>query len=146
MVCGGVPADWRARRVKVCLELVDPLPFLDVESASTQEFLTTELADELAELEVGVLDVAAVRGPNRLITRTIATWAFQAGMQQDDSGNLTVPDGFLYSGIRYLSRMGNHECWAIFQGAQVIEVSRHTISLSDPDLKAASDSFELRIF
>lgn len=141
MVCGGVPADWRARRVKVCLTLEDPLPFLDVEHPATHEYLTTQIASQLAALGVPLLDVAAVRGPDRLVTRTIATWAFRAGLHDDSGGNR-----FHYAGIRYLSRFGPYECWAVFQGTPVRELSRDTISLSDTDLRAAADKFELRLF
>lgn len=136
MICGGVPADWRHRRVRVSVALVEPLPFLDVEAPQTHEFLTTELADRLTPLGVTVLDVAQVRGPNRLITRAIATWAF--GVLNDD--------GFRYAGIRYMSRLGDHECWAVFQGIEVPERSRATITTSDPDLTAVADQFGLRIF
>lgn len=136
VICGGVPADWRHRRVRVSVALVEPLPFLDVEAPQTHEFLTTELADRLTPLGVTVLDVAQVRGPNRLITRAIATWAF--GVLNDD--------GFRYAGIRYMSRLGDHECWAVFQGNEVQERSRATITTSDPDLTAVADQFGLRIF
>ncbi|MGI8415016.1 MAG: RES family NAD+ phosphorylase [Nakamurella sp.] len=137
MVCGGVPADWRSRRVKVCVELPDALPFLDVESDDTHEYLTTELALELAALKVATLDVGLVRGPDRRITRAIATWAFHAGLMDDTPR---------FSGIRYMSRLGNHECWAIFEGTPVIELRRDTVAVSDPDLQQVADKFELRLF
>lgn len=138
MVCGGVPADWRARRVKVAVALQDPLPFLDVEDLRTHEYLTTELSSVLAGLGVGVLDTAAVRGPNRRLTRAISNWAFAAGL--DDGG---TPH---YGGIRYLSRMGDFECWAVFEGTSVVEISRDTISLHDPDLISVAATFGLRPF
>lgn len=137
MVCGGVPADWRSRRVKVCVELTDPLPFLDIESLQSHEYLTTELATDLAQLGVPLLDVAAVRGPDRQLTRAIAAWTFRAGL---DEG---APR---FGGIRYLSRIGDHECWAVFDGAVITEITRDTISLADPDLLAVADQFELRMF
>lgn len=141
MMCGGVPADWRARRVKVRLTLKDPLPFLDAEDPATHEYLTTELAPQLAALGVPILDVAGVRGPNRLVTRTIATWAFRAGLLDGTGG-----DAYTYSGIRYLSRLGSYECWAIFQDTYVEELGRDTISLSDQDLQGVADTFKLRLF
>jgi hypothetical protein len=137
MVCGGVPADWRFRRVKVCVELRDPLPFLDVEQLMTPEDLTTRLSAELAALGVTVLDVAAVRGTNRQLTRAIATWAFRA---VDEDGEPR------YGGIRYLSRMGDRVCWAVFEGVEVNEVRRDTISLNDPELLAVAADFGLRLF
>lgn len=137
MVCGGVPADWRFRRVKVRLELTDPLPFLDVEALQTDEYLTTELAPELVGLGVSVLDIAAVRGPNRQLTRAISAWAFRAGLDEE------APR---FGGIRYLSRMGDHECWAVFDGAVITEISRDTISLSDNELISVATNFGLRMF
>jgi hypothetical protein len=140
MLCGGVPSDWRTRRVKVSIRLPDALPFLDVESPRTHEYLTTELALELAALKVPVLDVGMVRGPDRRITRAIATWAFNVGIHDDGSG---TP---LYSGIRYVSRLDQQECWAVFEGTPIEEVSRSTVSLSDDALQEAADMFGLRLF
>ncbi|WP_228759980.1 RES domain-containing protein [Pseudactinotalea sp. HY158] len=68
MICGGVPAEWRARRLRITLQTVDALPFLDVEDGTAHEFLTTALAREMDALSVPVIDVATIRGPNRLIT------------------------------------------------------------------------------
>lgn len=62
MVCGGVPADWRHRRLKVRCRLQDSLAFLDVEHVQTHEYLTTAMAGELGALGVDILDVGLVRG------------------------------------------------------------------------------------
>lgn len=133
----GVPSEWRARRVKVSLTLPDALPFLDVEALQTHQYLTEQIPAALAELGVRVLDVGDVRGHNRRITRAVASWAFSA---TDLAGS------FRFAGIRYISRLDNHECWAVFQGANVLEDSRSTILLHDADLKFVADMFDLRIF
>lgn len=137
MVCGGVPADWRARRVKVALEAVDALPFLDVEHERTHEFLTTALAREMAALSVPLIDVSVIRGPNRLVTRAIAGWAYSA---TDDDGNLA------YGGIRYISRLGDHECWALFEGTGVRERVRDTVARNDSALQTVARTWGLNVF
>lgn len=137
MVCGGVPADWRARRLKVILGAVSPLGFLDVEHPDTHEYLTTVLARQIAALSVPVIDVSVIRGPNRLVTRAVAAWAYSA---TDNEGN---PQ---YGGIRYLSRLGRHECWAIFDGTTVRQIARHTITRTDKDLLSVAEPWALNVF
>lgn len=52
-----------------------------------------------------------------------------------------------YSGIRYMSRvLPNEECWAVFEGTPIVEVSRRSIDVGDPDLKTVADTWGLRIF
>lgn len=114
MAPGSVPADWRTRRRLVRFSVNEPLPFLDVDKPATHTFLTAQMAPILDALEIDNLDNATLRGTNRLLTRAVAEWAYTA---QDDDGN------FFYGGLRYESRLGPHECWAIFSGA--------TIELSD---------------
>jgi len=137
MFCGGVPQDWRFRRLQVKVALIDSLPFVDLEDVQTREFLSNELALEWAALGIDDLDVSVIRGSNRLVSRAIAQWAYAAS----DDGE--VP---LYSGIRYVSRLGNHECWAVFDGTQVNEISRSTITQSNPDLVEMARRFGLRVF
>lgn len=136
VVCGGVPADWRTRRVKVQITAPGGLPFLDVEHPQSLEFLTEELAGLVASFGISQLDISDVRSGNRALTRAIASYAFHA---HDE-------DGPLYSGIRYLSRLGEHECWALFEGTPMTEVNRETIDLADPALVAVAADFGLRIF
>lgn len=137
MVCGGVPADWRARRVRATLRVEDPLPFLNVEEPATHELLTTEIASQLSQFEVDVLDVSHVRGRDRRVTRAIASWAYHA-VDDDDQP--------IFSGIRYVSRLGDWECWAIFDGSQIVEVEQAVIQATDADLKKIAEMFRLRIF
>lgn len=137
MVCGGVPADWRTQRLLVTCTMEDPLPFLDVEAAQTHTYLTAELSETLARIGVGALDVAHVRGPNRVLSRAIAAWAFEA---TDENGEPR------YGGLRYLSRLGDHECWAVFEGTELRETTRTPVLTSDPDLCSIADDFGLRVF
>ena len=137
MICGGVPADWRDRRLEVELDLVDALPFLDVEHEATHEYLTTAVAREMAALSIPVIDVGVIRGPNRLATRAVAAWTYAA---QDDEGNLR------YSGIRYMSRLGDHECWAVFEGTEVREVARTPIRRTNAAMQQVAATWELNVF
>jgi hypothetical protein len=137
VICGGIPADWRARRLEVQVDLPDALPFVDVESPQTHAYLTAVMAPVLAGLAVDALDVGLVRGRNRLITRAIAAWAYAAA----------DPDGApLYSGLRYLSRLGEEECWAVFDGTDVQERARSPIERTNPDLDAVAQTFGLTVF
>lgn len=134
MVVGGVPADWRYRRLKVSVAVEGGLPFLDVEAPETLEHLNACMSTELADLGVDNLDAATVMGPDRRVTRAISSWAYSA---QDENGDL------LYGGVRYLSRLVTKECWAIFDGSPVREVSRNTIDPSDPALRSVAHRFGL---
>jgi hypothetical protein len=44
----------------------------------------------------------------------------------------------LFSGIRYESRLGPHECWAIFDGTAVGLVEEVTVEVDSPALLAKS--------
>lgn len=137
VMCGGVPQDWRARRLMIEAETVDPLPFVDVEDPDTHEFLTSAMAPQLDALGVSVLDVATVRGPNRAVTRAISTWIYAA----TDSNGAPV-----YSGIRYMSRLGNHECWAVFDGTELQVRKRTRLDSGNAALERAARGFGLRVF
>lgn len=136
MMCGAVP-DWRYRRLQLSVTLPGSLPFFDVEDPCTHEYLTATMARPLATLDVPQLDVSDVRGRDRLLTRAIASWAYTA---RNDAGEPA------YSGIRYVSRHGDHECWAVFNGTTVTETARTAIELTTVDFATAVDSFQLRAF
>jgi hypothetical protein len=129
-------AAWRANRVIRTLRVNDPLPFIDIESASTHTYLTQHAAHVLRSVELEALDVSAVRGPSRRLTRGLATWIYQT---QSADG---TP---LYGGIRYLSRLGDYECWAIFEGADDELLSEKRITIDDPDLVAVADLYDIRL-
>lgn len=139
MVAGGVPRDWRLQRSRVTLAAPNALPFVDVEAPETHDYLTRAMAAELIALGYErPLDVATVRGRDRLLTRAIALHAYTSA---DDDG---MPS---YSGIRYLSRISSAwECWAIFEGTAVTQVGEQPIELNDPDLKTVEQLFGLRVF
>ena len=84
MGVGHVPRDWRLKRVLVTIDVVDALPFLDVEDSATREALSNQLANALSALgyEQG-LDISDVRGRDRRLSRAIAHWAYTA---QDEEG------------------------------------------------------------
>lgn len=128
---GSIPASWRDARVLVEFRTVDALPFLDVERDATLTVLAGELADDLARHDLPNLDASAVRSGNRLLTRSIAAWAYAA---TDETG---APR---YSGIRFCSKFESGECWAIFGGTEVRHQRSHSIERNTPELlKAASD-------
>lgn len=135
MVPGVIPAAWREERRMAEIAIDGPLPFVDVEHEVTRAWLQREMAATLADRGVQDLDVAAIRGNDRLLTRAIARHVYVA----NDDG---VP---LYSGIRYLSRHGEYECWAIFDGNDVSMTSSSRIARADPDLEAVARTWDLTI-
>ncbi|WP_370295491.1 hypothetical protein [Cryobacterium sp. Hz7] len=76
MAQGSMPRSWRDARALAEFSLEDPLPFVDIERDSTLTHLTAAMAEQLDELGVRALDVSFVRGPNRLLTRSIAKWLY----------------------------------------------------------------------
>lgn len=136
MAHGSMPSSWRERRALAEFSLVDPLPFIDLESDATLTHLTAVMAEQLEELGVQTLDASVVRGPDRLLTRAIAKWVYT---RVDEDG---VP---LYGGIRYLSRFQSHECWAVFNGGIIGAVRTEPILLSDAELTSASREFGIAL-
>ena len=137
MIHGGIPAAWREIRSIFLIGCVEPLPFLDLEDPGTLSFLDHELANVLSEIEVNSpLDISLIRGNNRRLTRAISTWTAN---QMDKDGE------FLYSGIRYKSRLGDWECWAIFDETEVKIMRTQEIKRSNPDLLAVANLYQLTI-
>lgn len=134
---GSVPADWRLRRNLVEIGLKQPAPFLDVEAPETHTYLGETMAASLALLGVDNLNVSDVRGANRLVTRAISLFAYVHIDQED--GELA------YSGIRYISKLGDHECWAVFDGTDFEITRRRTIEKTDPDLLRVAETFGLTV-
>ncbi len=140
MKVGAVPADWRFRRTAVKVLLPENLPYLDVESPETHQYLRSTLALGLSSLGYDDLDVATVRGKDRRVTRLISEWAYRATVGEDDS----TP---MYAGLRYLSRLHNAwECWAVFHDIDLKVVDTRPINLEMPELKAVAKLFELQVF
>jgi hypothetical protein len=106
---GNVPADWRDSRILARASTPDALPFIDVSAPESVEAFrfSPRIAAWLEASGVVELDLSTVVGADRRVTRLISQWAFDA--KRDDE--------FLYSGIRYVSRLGaEYECWAVFPG------------------------------
>jgi hypothetical protein len=134
MRAGSIASDWRTRRVAVRARIGGDLPFLDLGSPRTWDFLTTQLAASLSGLGVGNLDVEEIRGRDRRVTRLIANWTWSA----------TNDDGFaLYDGLRYVSALGDWENWAAFDDAPVTELDRQTILTSTPAFRTICDMWDL---
>ena len=136
---GTVAADWRQRRSGVHVRLPATAGFLDVESPVTHQFLRNQLALGLSALGLDDLDVAAVRGPDRRVTRLIADWTYMAENQGQPR----------YAGIRYESRLRTGwECWALFDDEdlelEVLQTLPLTVDM--PALQEVARMFELRVF
>lgn len=132
---GAVPREWRASRRLRSLQLVDPRPFIDIDASATHSFLTREARDILRALGIGNLDIGLVRGPSRALTRAIARWVY------------TRVDGGqgVYSGIRYGSRIGSHECWAIFDGTTALVTSELDINADDAALLEVAAEMDIAV-
>lgn len=99
--------------------------------------LRLALASALVELGFPDLDVAAVRSPDRRLTRLLAAWAWQ---QRDDAGRPR------YAGLRYLPRLNNDwECWAIFDDVPLINPIEHSIPTDDPALATVADLYSIHV-
>jgi hypothetical protein len=131
-----VPRDWRLARRLRSLELPTALQFVDIDSPATHTYLTHHASDLLADLGVDHLDVATVRGPNRALTRSIASWIYA---QTDEHGDA------LYAGLRYGSRLGPYECWAIFDGTRVELADDLSIGANREALEKVAHDFGLTV-
>ena len=137
MNVGSVPADWRLRRVTTRVLCQEPLPFVDVEDPRTLATLSELLAKDLVALDTDQpLDVSLMRGRNRLVPRLVSRWAY---VQQNEDGTPR------YSGIRYESKLGGWECWAIFDGTRLGQAEERAVSLEDPELVSVSAMYKLTI-
>jgi hypothetical protein len=134
---GNLPANWRELRSILRITCVEPLPFLELENPKTLAYLDVMLATQLREFGVySPLDISIIRGSDRRITRSIAAFISN---QMDADGE------FIYSGIRYFSRLGNWECWAIFEETDIEVVETREIKVSDPDLQTIAALYHLTI-
>ena len=133
MRAGCVAASWRDSRRVFTISLENAAPFIDVEAQPTRSHLDEVLGSRLSDH----LDISDVRGRDRILTRTIAEWAY-GQLDQDGMG--------MYSGIRYMSRLGDYECWAVFDGAPIAEAGPPaSIELSDPELNRVAHDFHLTL-
>ena len=98
---GQVPVAWLSTRRLRTFDATGSLPFVDPESPTTHAYLTEQASTVLLHQGLENLDVAAVRGPNRLLTRAIASWLYsltdehgrhvQVGLMLGDDAIAGVP-------------------------------------------------------
>lgn len=131
-----IPASWRDERRLFTLGTTNPAPFIDLEDLETRQYILEQIGAQLEPLGVETLDVPDVRGMNRLLTREIARWAYSS---LDDEGI------YNYSGIRYVSKLDNEECWAIFSGTETFIHEQATIAKTAPALLDVARLFSLSI-
>lgn len=130
---GAVDDSWFDLRRLRAVQMVDPLPFVDVDDPRTHTFLTQHAARDLLGVGMSNLDVATLRGPDRRVTRAIASWLY-ARTNEDGTPQ--------FSGLRYGSRLGAYECWAIFDGTTVDSVAEERIG-EQPELGEVMETFGL---
>lgn len=133
---GSIARDWRLQRRKYELQLIDPLPFVDVENRDTRSWMSRRMGVDLERFDIDAIDVDDIRGKDRLLTREVARRIYTA---TDDDGEP------LYSGVRYMSRLGDYECWAIFDGTEVETYATHSIEHGDPDLQRIAQEYGLTL-
>lgn len=135
---GCVPADWRHRRVAVRVNLLGSLPFLDLESPDTLEFLRIELADRLLAFGYTDFDMGVVCGSDRRVSRIISQWTYDE-IDEDENPR--------YGGIRYMSRIApEYECWACFEDCSIEILEQRAISEDDPHLLKIAKRYGLKVF
>ncbi|MEX5295681.1 hypothetical protein QYM41_10405 [Kocuria sp. CPCC 205268] len=78
-----------------------------------------------------------MRSERRLLTRLIATWAYRAA---DPKSNYAM-----YCGIRDVSKIGHHECWAIFEVAELSLLGAGPIDGNDHTYRQAGAELGLRL-
>lgn len=139
MNAGSVAADWRQRRTAVHVRLPERLQFVDVEAPGTHQYLRGELAGDLVSLGIADLDVGAVRGPDRRMTKMISEWAYTATKDGEPC----------FAGIRYESRIRTGwECWAVFDDGDLDIEVLETLPITPemPELLTVANLFGLKIF
>ena len=133
---GVVPADWRLSRRLRRFSTEGALPFVDIEAPATHTYLIQQASGLLAARGPSTLDVSQVRGPSRTLTRGLSSWFYS---RTDEHGQP------LYAGIRYVSRLGDHECWAVFDGTDVALHSSEPITAGHHALHAVATVYGLTI-
>jgi hypothetical protein len=90
----------------------------------------------LRTLDIDDIEAASVRGFSRLLTRGIASWIYS---RIDDQGDLQHGD------TRYVSRLGDYECWAILDGTEVLWADEQSIDPANSDMLAVAATYNIRI-
>jgi len=139
MSVGSVPADWRNSRVLARVGIDGPLPFVDVTASETVEAFRSapQISSWLESFGVAEFDLSEIMGRDRRVTRLLSQWVAESVDDED------LP---AYGGIRYMSRLGlDYECWAIFQGSQLVELERRSLLNSDEDLCSVARTYGLTV-
>lgn len=135
---GRLPRDWREKRSLGEVAIGDALPFIDIDSLDTHQYLRDKLSLGLSSLGYDDLDISAVRGSDRRLTQMISAWAYNT---KDEDGQ------YRFSGLRYMSRLDDDwECWAVFSECPLSVVSVNPIDLDNKDLVQVADRFGLHLF
>lgn len=142
---GDVPRDWRTRRTAVRVRVDHNGPgFVDLEDHGTRKAIWADIGNMVRQLPPGnhrdrlALDVDLIRGPDRRVTRLISYWVYAQVDEQLNSHR--------YAGIRYLSKVeSEHECWAVFDDADFVELERRPILEHDPDLCEVSQMYDIKV-
>lgn len=137
MDVGSISADWRNSRILVRLGLAGPLPFVDIAHSETLDAFRDEprLVSWLESFGIASADLGNVVGSDRRVTRVMSQWLAES---TDEDGH------HLFGGIRYTSRLGSDfECWAIFQGSDIVEIERRSVKHDDPDMGAVAQRYNL---
>lgn len=138
MSVGSVSADWRVRRVKLKGIVETNLAVVNLMSPDTHQELNNRLASMLDDQGLNLIDVSSVTSMNRVLTRAIASQIYAE--QAPTSGEP------LYAGIRYLSKLGHFDCWALFGDRFVVdEQFRGPIEQTDSELLKVANSWGLTI-
>ncbi len=136
---GNVPADWRHRRIAIRAKIDNSLPFVDIDHPATLAELSRhrDLMAGLSRYGVNEIDLGAVTGKDRRLTRYIAQYLHDMTDDQDRPQ---------WNGIRYQSRLGEGwECWAVFDHVSFEEIERVSIEKSHPDLLEIAALYGLTI-
>lgn len=99
MASGAVPAEWRDSRTIVRVTCPEDVLFVDVDHPATHTHLQSVLAEDLRALGIEEVDVPAVRGGDRCLSRLVPAWAPQP-RDESRAG---------YAGLPYCSRLGEWE-------------------------------------
>ena len=136
---GSIPADWRHTRLAYRVVPIQPLPFADISHPETLAALNSQddLMAGLARFSVDEIDLGLLTGNDRRVTRYIAEYF----AEQTDDDDLPR-----FSGIRYLSRLGDgFECWGLFEDTPIQTVERSSIEQTTPELLTVARRFGLVI-
>lgn len=140
---GNMPADWRSRRIITQVRLPTALPLVDIQHPDTLAALNADEQLMAACLLHGVdeIDLGVVCGPDRRLTRLIASSLYRA------VGSDGQPR---WSGVVYPSRLGiadsgRHTCWAVFEGTEIEELATKSILKADLSLGAVAERYGLTI-